>query len=46
VIYIGREGGYGYQFLQHLARLTGGKSFKSEAPGLLANGIETLLLID
>jgi len=45
VIYIGREGGYGYQFLQQLAKLTGGKSFKSEAPGLLANGIETLLLI-
>lgn len=45
VIYIGKEGGYGYQFLQELAKLTGGKSFKSEAPGLLANGVETLLLI-
>ena len=45
VIYIGPEGGRGYQFLQQLAKLTGGKSFKSEAPGLLGEGIETLLLI-
>lgn len=45
VIYIGREGGSGYKFLQELAKLTGGKSFKSEAPGLLGNGVETLLLI-
>lgn len=45
VIYIGREGGYGYQFLQQLAKLTGGKSFKSEAPGLLGESVEKLLLI-
>jgi hypothetical protein len=31
--------------LQELARLTGGKSFKSEAPGLLGESIEKLLLI-
>ena len=45
VIYIGREGGNGYKFLQQLAKLTGGKSFKSEAPGLLGDSVETLLLI-
>lgn len=45
VIYIGREGGFGWKFLQKLAALTGGKSFKSNAPGLLGEGVETLLLI-
>lgn len=43
-IYIGREGGRGQDFLDKLANITGGKSFKSEAPGLLGNSTEVLLL--
>ena len=45
-IYIGpendREGGR--TFLEKLARTTGGKAMISDAPGLLGNGIERLLL--
>lgn len=37
-----REGGR--VFLEKLARMTGGQSLKSDAPGLLANPVEQLLL--
>lgn len=45
-IYIGPEDDYhgGRAFLQRLAKATGGQFFKSTAPGLLADGVETLLL--
>lgn len=45
-VYIGpendREGGRA--FLEKLARMTGGQSLKTDAPGLLANPVEKLLL--
>lgn len=43
-IYIGPENGDGRQFLQQLARATGGEFHKSNAPGLLKESVETLLL--
>lgn len=43
-IYIGPEDGDGCDFLKRLAGATGGKFFESTAPGLLAQGVETLLL--
>lgn len=46
-IYIGpADGGAwgGREFLERLARATGGRAFKSTAPGLLADGVEQLLL--
>lgn len=43
-LYIGSENGRGRAFLEKLANATGGKAFKTTAPGLLANTVETLLL--
>ncbi len=42
-IYIGSEGGLGFDFLQQLMAITGGKAMKSAEPGLLAES-ETLNL--
>lgn len=45
-IYIGNESDHngGRVFLQKLAAATGGQFFKSDAPGLLADNVQTLLL--
>ena len=43
-IYIGPEDGSGREFLARLASLTGGQSLQTDAPGMLGNGVETLLL--
>lgn len=45
-IYIGSEEDHsgGRAFLQKLAQATGGQFFKSDAPGLLADNVQTLLL--
>lgn len=43
-IYIGPEGGDGRAFLARLAAATGGQTFQSAAPGLLAEGVQQLLL--
>lgn len=47
-IYIGPEDdrGGGRRFLAELAAATGGQSFKSTAPGLLAEGVSQLLLLN
>jgi len=44
VVYIGRDGGRGRDFLQRLAAVTGGQSVKSKEVGMLAESVETLLL--
>jgi Mg-chelatase subunit ChlD len=46
VIYIGPERDIlgGRKWLEELARCTGGKSVKSDAPGMLAQPVQTLLL--
>lgn len=43
-IYIGREGGYGQEFLDKLMKVTGGKRFEADAPGMLGDGVNRLLL--
>ncbi len=43
-IYIGSEGGLGFDFLQQLMAVTGGKAMKSAEPGLLAESVEVLML--
>jgi Mg-chelatase subunit ChlD len=43
-LYIGPEMGSGREFLQKLAKATGGKSFQAKEPGLLAETVQTLLL--
>lgn len=45
-IYIGRENGYGLAFLNKLMEVTGGQRFEADAPGMLGNGVERLLLGD
>lgn len=42
-IYIGPEDGRGREFLNRLAAATGGRTFQSAAPGLLAEGVQTVL---
>lgn len=42
-IYIGPEDGNGRAFLTRLAKATGGRTFQSDAPGLLAEGVNELL---
>lgn len=42
-IYIGPEDGHGRAFLSRLAAATGGRTFQSAAPGLLAEGVNQLL---
>jgi len=43
-IYIGREEGSGQAFLDKLMKVTGGKRFESNAPGMLGDGVSRLLL--
>ncbi len=43
-VYIGPETGSGRKFLERLAEATGGASIKSDAPGLLKDPVERLLL--
>ena len=45
-IYIGPETGYGLSFLNKLMKVTGGKQFQSREPGMLGDGVETLLLTE
>jgi len=42
-IFVGREGGSGQEFLDRLMKLTGGKRYKADAPGMLGVGVELLL---
>ena len=44
-IYIGPEDGNGRAFLSRLANATGGQSLKGNAPGLLAESVNELLLL-
>lgn len=44
-IYIGPETGEGRAFLARLAAATGGRTFKSAAPGLLAESADEILLL-
>lgn len=44
-IYIGPEDGQGRDFLGRLAQATGGRSLQSDAPGLLAESVNELLLL-
>lgn len=43
-IFIGREGGSGMRFLNQLIGITGGKASESVEPGMLADGVDQLLL--
>lgn len=43
-IYIGRENGSGQHFLDRLMAVTGGKRFEADAPGMLGEGVNRLLL--
>lgn len=45
VVYIGPEIGDGRSFLQKLAELTGGTYSKSQAPGLLTEAVQRLMLV-
>lgn len=44
-IYIGPEDGLGLDFLNRLMGVTGGKHFKSDEPGMLAESVEKVLLL-
>jgi uncharacterized protein with von Willebrand factor type A (vWA) domain len=44
-VFIGREGGYGMDFLNRLMSVIGGTAFKSESPGMLLANVEEILLL-